>query len=126
MKCIKSPNYNYIFNPETGLFVRWGATYEDNPEFAPIGPEIADIEITTSCSGPAGKVCSFCYKANTPNGKNMSFDTFKQVFAKMCPVEKIIVNSENNTHVEYEPTDIIRTQRGTIRAINLQEDDEII
>lgn len=83
MKVVKSPGYNYIFNPKNGYFARWGNTHEDDPVMSPFGPEIADIEITTSCSGPEGKVCGFCYKANTPIGENMSLETFKTIFAKL-------------------------------------------
>lgn len=83
MKTLTSPTYNYVFNEKTGFFARWGKTFDDDPTHSPIGMEIADIEITTSCSGPNGKVCAFCYKSNTPNGTNMSFDTFKTIFDKL-------------------------------------------
>jgi hypothetical protein len=65
------------------MFHRWGKTYEEDPTFSPIGGEILDIEITTICRGISGKLCQFCYKSNTPNGKNMSFDTFKTIIDKM-------------------------------------------
>lgn len=80
MKRFTSLNYNYVFNEKTGFFARWGNSYDDDPTHSLFGPEILDIEITTICSGPDGKVCPFCYKANTPNGKNMSFDMFKAIF----------------------------------------------
>lgn len=79
-KFIRSPGYNYNFNKKTGMFIRWGETVDDDPDFSPFGPEIADIEVTTICSGPAGKPCSFCYKGNTPRGTNMTFETFVKVF----------------------------------------------
>ena len=88
IKVAKYPNYNYIFRLKDGFFVRWGKNIEDNPEVAP-APEILDIEVTTSCSGVEGidnkgnitprTPCKFCYKSNTPKGKNMSLDTFKQI-----------------------------------------------
>lgn len=81
-KVLKSSNYNYIFNGSTGFFARWGKEKADNPDFSPFGPEILDIEISTVCSGPNGKPCSFCYKSNTAIGENMSFETFKAVFDK--------------------------------------------
>jgi len=80
-KVVKSPKYNYVFNTKTGFFARWGETKEDDPDFSPFGPEILDIEISTICH----QGCSFCYKTNTAKGKNMSLDTFKQIFAKMPP-----------------------------------------
>ena len=79
-KVLQSPNYNYIFDKSSGEFIRYGTTKEDDPTFSPYGPEIVDMEITTICSGPKGKLCKFCYKSNNPHGKNMSFNKFKRVF----------------------------------------------
>jgi hypothetical protein len=84
--CI-SENYNYTFDKINGDFKRWGKTYEEDPQFSPVFAEIADIEITTACSGALTKIngkeirkpCAFCYKSNTPNGYNMSFETFKKI-----------------------------------------------
>jgi len=83
IKKVKSEDYNYIFNYETGFFARWGKNPKEDPNYSPLGPEILDIEITTKCKGPGGKLCKFCYKANTPNGENMSFETFKKVLDNM-------------------------------------------
>ena len=77
-KIVNTPNYKYIFNYTTGLFVRWGKTKKDDPSISPLGPEILDMEISTVCS----QGCSFCYKTNTKVGDNMSFETFKEVFHK--------------------------------------------
>lgn len=82
-KVFKSPNYNYTFNTNTGEFCRWGKTPAEDPDFSPFGPEIADIEISTICHGINNKPCSFCYKSNSPKGKNMSFETFKEIFHKL-------------------------------------------
>jgi hypothetical protein len=83
IKRVRSKKYNYEFNKKTGFFARWGKKTKDDPLFSPFGPEIADIEITTSCTGLTyeGKnhLCKFCYKSNTPNGENMSFETFKKM-----------------------------------------------
>jgi len=76
LKCFKSPDYNFVFNVETGFFARWGKTKDDDPEFSPFGPEIMDIEISTICS----RGCQWCYKSNEYKGKNMSFETFKAIF----------------------------------------------
>jgi MoaA/NifB/PqqE/SkfB family radical SAM enzyme len=75
-----SKNYNYVFNKKTGFHARWGKTKDDNPDYSPFGPEIADIEISTVCSGIDNKPCRFCYKSNTNTGQDMSFETFRQVF----------------------------------------------
>ena len=95
-KVVIGPDYNFFFSKIDGSFYRWGKTLDDDPEYSPIGPEIADIEITTKCSGSLklntkgkskGKLtrtpCSFCYKSNTPNGTNMSFETFKSIIEKL-------------------------------------------
>jgi MoaA/NifB/PqqE/SkfB family radical SAM enzyme len=83
LKSFKSEDYNFNFDKKTGYFERWGKKKEDDPQFSPFGPEILDIEVTTKCIGPGGKLCPFCYKANTPNGTNMSFETFKTILDKM-------------------------------------------
>lgn len=80
MKAVNGPDYNYLFSKKSGSFVRFGKTRNDDPDFSPIGPEIADIEITTACNGINGKLCAFCYKSNTQDGTYMTFDTFKIVF----------------------------------------------
>lgn len=82
-KIISSKNLNMVFNKKTGFTAVWGETLDDDPEYSPIGPFIADIEVTTSCLGSDGILCKMCYKSNNPNGKNMSLDTFKQVFSKL-------------------------------------------
>ena len=82
-KILTSPDFHYLFNKETGFSAVWGAKTEDDPEWCPFGPLIADIEITTSCKGPGGKLCSFCYKSNNPDGEYMTLDTFKKVFDKL-------------------------------------------
>jgi radical SAM protein with 4Fe4S-binding SPASM domain len=81
-KMVRSNHYNYNFNKINGHFERWGRSFEDDPAFAP-SPEILDIEVTTICKGPNGKLCPFCYKSNNPSGHNMSFDIFKNIFDKI-------------------------------------------
>jgi len=87
-KVVMSPEYNYIFDKETGFFARWGKTKEDDPKMSVFGPEIADIEISTVCNGigtsmATRKPCPWCYKSNTGCGNNMSLETFKKVFHKL-------------------------------------------
>lgn len=81
VKQFVSHDYNYIFRKIDGTFARWGATKDDDPQWSPFGNEILDIEVTTSCDNG----CPFCYKSNTPNGKNMSFEMFKSIIDKMPP-----------------------------------------
>jgi hypothetical protein len=122
-KTFKSADYNFIFNKKDGTFMRWGATVNDDPEYAP-SPEILDIEISTICNG-IDKPCAFCYKSNTAKGKNMSLDTFKLLFAKICPIEIIEVES-NNKKYELKPDQVINTKRGKIKAKDLIETDELL
>ena len=88
-----SPEYNYYFNKETGLFARWGADIGEDPEYSPFGCEILDIEISINgcpngrlVDGPNGgyRLCQTCYKDNTDGPPtNMSFETFKAILDKM-------------------------------------------
>ena len=74
-KQVRTPFYNYNFNIENGLFVRWGKNLQDDPQYSPIGLEILDIEVSTICH----KGCPFCYKSNLKNGENMTLGRFKEV-----------------------------------------------
>lgn len=78
-KLCHSLDYNFIFQYSNGLFMRWGKTKEDNPEYSKYGCEIVDIEISTICN----RGCKFCYKGNTIQGKYMPLDTFKLLFSKL-------------------------------------------
>ena len=81
-KVFRSENCNYVFDKITGTMELFGRTREENPGRFP-APNILDMEVTTICSGVKNKVCPFCYKANTPNGTYMTFDTFKKIFDKL-------------------------------------------
>lgn len=81
VKHLASPGYNYFFRFKDGFLVRWGATKEEDPDWSPFGPEIADIEISTICH----KGCNFCYKSNGPHGEYMTLETFQNVFEKLPP-----------------------------------------
>lgn len=76
-KHVRSESYNFDFDKATGTHMRWGATFEDDPDYSPIGPEILDLEITVDgCPNN----CDFCYKGNT-NGPpiNMPYERFVRV-----------------------------------------------
>ena len=87
---IAGRDYNMTFDPADGTLVRWGRTFDDDPVMCPVGPEIADIEISTICNG-IGKTmakrqpCSWCYKSNTGVGEYMSLETFKKILKSMPP-----------------------------------------
>ena len=82
IKLIKSEKYNSIFNKQTGFFLRWGENPHIDPDYSLIGPEIADIEIS---SGMCHNNCPFCYKGNKKDGElhNMTLDEFKIIFDKL-------------------------------------------
>lgn len=93
-KAVFSEEFNSVFDKSTGETAYWGASLEHNPDCAPF-PMILDMEITTSCWGigtrfgrKKGAVkesnpCPFCYKANQPNGRFMSFETARQIMEKL-------------------------------------------
>lgn len=81
-KTLTSPNANYVFSKKSGMMITWGISHKDEAVMFP-APTILDLEITTSCTGVGGRLCPFCYKANNPNGKNMSFETFKTILDKL-------------------------------------------
>ena len=83
---VSSDTYNYIFDRNTGYFMRWGSEINTSPFMSPIGPEILDIEISTICSYG----CSFCYKNNNKSGKNMSFNTFARIIDIMNPYKNLM------------------------------------
>jgi len=80
-KIFRSTDYNFNFSLRDGAFARWGKTHDDDPEWAPFGPEIMDIEISEGFGCPVS--CPFCYKGNGKGDKatNMSLETFKTIFA---------------------------------------------
>ena len=83
VKICRSKDYNYNFNKKVGYFERWGRTLEEDPDYAPFGPEILDMEISTICNGIGSGPCKWCYKSNTGVGENMSFEKFKTIFHKL-------------------------------------------
>ena len=86
-KSLIHPKYNFKFNKEDGLFLRWGETFDDDGDVTLGLPEICDMEISEVCEGVPGiGPCKFCYKSNTGNkGDMMSFETFKEIFHKLPP-----------------------------------------
>lgn len=91
VKAVASSDYSYYFRKSDGFFARWGKTLEDDPQYSPIGPELADIEISKDgCPGfgsvNAPKLCRYCYKGNTAQEPhNMSLDTFKHILNVLGP-----------------------------------------
>jgi len=82
-KVINSENYNSALDKNTGKFIRFGATFEEDPEYCEFGAEILDLEISQGkCMGN----CAFCYKENgaVEESHNMTFEQFKNVFHKVA------------------------------------------
>lgn len=117
VKILKSKDYNYYFDKNNGLFVRYGTTQDDDPDHSPVGPEILDIEISTSdenydindphvsLDGGCIGGCKFCYKSNIRNlpTYNMSLEEFKDIIDKMGPqltqIAIGIMNIDSNPHL---------------------------
>ncbi len=80
-KIVTTDGYNMLFDKRDGTMLRWGNTVESDPQVAPLGPELLDLEASTgSCSG----LCPWCYKSNTmDSGKHMSLETFQIILDKM-------------------------------------------
>ena len=102
--------YHYLMDMKTGFFAEWGHSLDDDIIKAPAN-NILDIEVTTKCTGPgnyldSGKTesgcCPFCYKSNTPNGKNMSLDTFRKVIDKM-PITLTQIAIGADAHLDQNP-----------------------
>jgi hypothetical protein len=109
-KLVQSPTYNYIFRKSDGLFVRWGATKEDDPSYSPFGPEILDLEISSGkCSGN----CRFCYKQNGIHEPevNMTFDQFKNIFDKMPKILNQIAFGVCDSHTNPDMFKMMRYAR---------------
>ena len=96
VKLVRSEEYNYNFDKVDGRFISWADKIENDAEFCKYGPNIIDCEISTICHGIGNpkmydinnpyktcNVCSWCYKALTSNGKNMSLDTVKKIINKI-------------------------------------------
>jgi hypothetical protein len=124
-KVVVGEDYNYTFNKTNGDFKRWGKTYEEDPKFSPIGPEILDIEITTICNGINGKLCRECYKSNTPKGHNMSFDTFKDVLDGFMWIVGVQLDLENDKKITLSPETMVKCKDNIKKAKELTGNDEI-
>lgn len=92
-KLFRSKDVNFNFNMKNGRTMTWGETVDDYPDYCDF-PHILDIEVTTICPGPANRGCSFCYKSNTRNGHNMSFNEFKNIIDKMPWLQQVALGAD--------------------------------
>jgi len=133
-KFLRSKDYNFNFDKVSGYFERWGKKVEDDPDYSLFGPEILDLEISTSVrpkdlhlydksrlvydGGCLGN-CSFCSpagtKVNTPDGAIniedlnagdyvLSYDTKQQSFKKNV-IQETYERSFNGELVQIETED---------------------
>lgn len=126
-KHVRSEHYNYDFDKKSGFFARWGKTKSEDPQ---VGlPEIADIEITTKCTGPAGKLCKFCYKANTRNGHNMTIETFETLLSKLPKtITQIALGADATCTMNPDIWDIMQATRdnGMVPNITVADIDDFV
>jgi radical SAM protein with 4Fe4S-binding SPASM domain len=73
-----SRKYNFIGDTITGTTLRWGASFEDDPIFAP-WPELADISISNHCS----KVCKYCYRDSHENNSFINLEDYKFILNEL-------------------------------------------
>jgi hypothetical protein len=45
MKILHSKEYNYVFNKDLTTLLRWGKNKDDNPIWAPFGPEVIIVDV---------------------------------------------------------------------------------
>ncbi len=146
-KIVRSPDYNFDFDKKTGMFVRWGKTFEDDPLKAP-APEILDLEISY---GPCSQHCEFCSpaktKVNTPNGetniedlkkgdlvisyeeqkKCVKINTIEETYERYYEGELIILEIENGRVLKLTPEHpVFIKEKGWVLAKDLTQNMEII
>lgn len=142
-----SDNYKYIFDKVEGTFIRWGRTVDDDPEYAPFGPEIADIEVTTSC----GHGCEYCVPNDTailtPDGLKKIVDirpndvvksisgsnvepvdnVVKEIYCRHYTGKMIKLELDNKTILYLTPDHKVRLTSGVwIEAKNIKPGDDVI
>lgn len=153
-KLLRSEGYNYNFLKSDGFFERWGIKLEDDPCYSPVGPEIADIEISTICNGLDNKPCKFCSppgtKVNTKDGqvliemlkpgdKVLSMvpredcksyiveNTIREVYKREYNGELIEIEDEEGNLLSLTPEHTIVLLNGKeIKAEDLKPNDEIV
>lgn len=73
--------FNELFSKSDGLTVKFGRSVGEDPEWCPLGPDIADIEIVAGkCPKINGRNCAFCYKGNGGDvARCMTLGEFKEL-----------------------------------------------
>lgn len=101
LKRYDEEKYTVIFNQNTGFFARVEDDNLSEPIYSAHGPELLDVSITNYCE----RSCSFCYRASSKAGKEMSFVDYEYILrqAKDCGVLQIALGGGNpNQHSSFE------------------------
>lgn len=101
LKRFDEEKYTVIFNQNTGFFARVEDDNSSEPVYSSHGPELLDISITNYCE----RICSFCYRASSKAGKEMSFVDYEYILrqAKDCGVLQVALGGGNpNQHSSFE------------------------
>lgn len=101
LKRYDEQKYSVIFNQNTGFFARVEDSNSSEPIYSAHGPELLDVSITNYCD----RSCSFCYRASSKAGKEMSFVDYEFILrqAKDCGVLQIALGGGNpNQHSSFE------------------------
>ena len=144
-KIVVSKDYNYIFNKNNGVFIRWGKDKEDDPLYAPSN-EILDLEVTTSCK----YVCKFCFPEDTKiklfngyekniqnieagdkvysyNGSDIIVNTVQECYKREYQGKIFEVELENGQKLKMTPNHpVFVKNKGWVPAEELKENDEVI
>jgi len=137
--------YHLIFDKKSGLRLLWGNTKDDDPQYCPWGPELFDIEITTSCDGQ----CQYCSPAGTlvstvhgeqaietlhegdlvisynENSSLIKVDKIEEVYSHDYIGEIIEIEIDNRV-LKLTPDHDVYTTRGWVSAGELSENDELL
>ena len=101
LKRYDEERYTIIFSQNTGFFARVEDENTVEPVYSTHGPELLDISITNYCE----RSCSFCYRASSKNGKEMSFADYEYILkqARDCGVLQVALGGGNpNQHSSFE------------------------
>ncbi|MDD5131294.1 MAG: radical SAM protein [bacterium] len=101
LKRYDKERYTVIFNQNTGFFARVEDENTVEPVYSVHGPELLDISITNYCE----RSCSFCYRASSINGKEMSLADYEYILkqARDCGALQVALGGGNpNQHSSFE------------------------
>lgn len=88
--------FRSYWNPKTGLFIRGELADGTDPEWAPAGPDLADIHITDYCP----MTCAYCYRESDPSkSTHMTVLDFRNIIRSMIKsVQQIAIGGGSPQH----------------------------